>query len=113
MEMCKATAETYGGKYVLDYNDGYPATDNTPEQTEYAAQVASSMVGPENVVRDLTPTMGAEDFSYMLQKVPGCYIWLGSSSEYFLHHPKYDFDDDTLSLGASWFVTMVQSFFNQ
>ena len=109
MEMCKATAETYGGKYVLDYNDGYPATDNTPEQTEYAAQVASSMVGPENVVRDLTPTMGAEDFSYMLQKVPGCYIWLGSSSEYFLHHPKYDFDDDTLSLGASWFVNMVEN----
>ena len=108
-DMCEATAKTYGGQYKLEYNDGYPATSNTPQQTEYAAQVATEMVGSDNVVRDLEITMGAEDFSYMLQKVPGCYIWLGSSSEYFLHHPKYDFDDDTLSLGASWFVKMVEN----
>ena len=88
---------------------GYPATCNTAKQTEFAAQVAVDMVGSDNVARDLRVTMGAEDFSYMLKKVPGCYIWLGSSSEYFLHHPKYDFDDNTLSLGASWFVNMVQS----
>ena len=108
-EMCAATATMYGGEYVMHYNDGYPATDNTPAQSEYAAKVACDMVGEANVIRDLTPTMGAEDFSYMLQKVPGCYIWLGSSSEYFLHHPKYDFDDSTLSLGSSWFVNMVES----
>jgi len=109
-KMCSAISSTYGGDYIMKYNDGYPATSNTTEQTEYAANVAIDMVGEENVVRDLTQTMGAEDFSYMLNYVKaGCYIWLGSSSKYFLHHPKYDFDDSTLSLGSSWFVNMVES----
>jgi len=108
-EMCASTAQTHGGKYDLHYCDGYPPTINAATQTEHAAKVATAMVGKDNVIRDLEITMGAEDFSYMLQKVPGCYIWLGSSSEYFLHHPKYEFDDSTLGLGRGGFVNMVKN----
>ena len=90
-------------------SSGYPSTVNAAAQTAFAADVAAEIVGEENVLRDLEPpTMGAEDFSYMLQKRPGAYLWLCGDSEYALHHPKYVFDDAVLPLGAAWFVRLAQ-----
>ena len=77
-----------------------------------AAAVAGLVVGGEKVNRDIAPVMGAEDFSYMLNEKPGCYVWLGqrgdSAGEGSLHHPKYNFNDDALPIGASYFATLVE-----
>jgi len=101
-----------GATAEVEIIEGYPATINHVDETELAANVASEIVGPINVVRDAPPTMGAEDFSYMLQEKPGCYIWLGSGrtgNDPMVHDPKYDFNDNISPIGASWFVRMVET----
>ena len=104
-----AVAASTGTRARVDVAEGYPSTVNAAAQTAFAADVAAEIVGEENVLRDLEPpTMGAEDFSYMLQKRPGAYLWLCGDSEYALHHPKYVFDDAVLPLGAAWFVRLAQ-----
>mmetsp|Transcript_13478 Transcript_13478/g.22064 ORF Transcript_13478/g.22064 Transcript_13478/m.22064 type:complete len:106 (+) Transcript_13478:295-612(+) len=101
-----------GATAEVEIIEGYPATINHVDETELAAKVASGIVGPTNVVRDAPSTMGAEDFSYMLQEKPGCYIWLGSGrtgNDPMVHDPKYDFNDSISPIGASWFVRMVET----
>jgi len=105
-------ASGFGATAVATYRRGYPATVNPEKETGIAAQIAARIVGEENVVHDAPPVMGAEDFSFMLNERPGCYIWLGQSrgsDDPMVHHPKYDFNDSVLPLGASWFATMVES----
>ena len=102
-----------GARAELSYVKGYPATVNHAAETEKAAAVAASLVGESNIKRDLLPSMGAEDFSYMLEKRPGAYIWLGTARTQAdnptLHHPAYDFNDDALALGASYWVKLVEA----
>jgi len=113
----KATVQgvvtSLGGTAEVNILEGYPATINHKEQADLAAAVAATIVGEDNVVRDATPTMGAEDFSFMLNQRPGCYIWLGSGSgggnPCMVHDPKYDFNDNISPIGASWFVKMVET----
>ncbi|MET4697104.1 amidohydrolase [Constrictibacter sp. MBR-5] len=105
-------ASGFGATAVANYRRGYPATVNPAKEAGIAADIAASVVGEENVIHDAPPVMGAEDFSFMLNERPGCYIWLGQSrgsDDAMVHHPKYDFNDSVLPVGASWFATMVES----
>jgi len=109
--VARAIATSMGGTAELEYRRGYPATINHAHETERAASVAAEVFGAENVVRDADPTMGAEDFSYMLNARPGAYVWLGQSggpSGCMVHNPRYDFNDAVLPLGASFFATLVE-----
>ncbi|PKF78947.1 amidohydrolase [Vibrio sp. vnigr-6D03] len=104
--------EAYGANGEVDYRRMYPPTINVPEYAERCSKVAESLVGAENVKHCMAPSMGAEDFAFMLQEKPGAYIWVGNgvgeeSAE--LHNPHYDFNDDILSLGASYWVELVHA----
>ena len=104
-------AGSLGGSAEVNYQHGYPATVNTAREAEFAAQVGEKVFGRENVVRDADPTMGGEDFSYMLQQRPGAYVWLGQGggqSGCFLHNPGYDFNDQIIPLGAGYLAALVE-----
>ena len=104
-------AGSLGGSAEVEYQRGYPPTVNTAREAEFAARVGESVFGKENVVRDAVPTMGGEDFSYMLQARPGAYVWLGQGggpSGCFLHNPGYDFNDDVIPLGAGYLASLVE-----
>ena len=91
---------------------GYPVTINHADESEKAIEVASSLFGAESVKTNLSPSMGAEDFAYMLEKKPGSYIWLGAGegkSGCMLHNTKYDFNDNVLPLGISYWEQLVKS----
>ena len=106
-EIAEGTAMALGAKAVVDYQRGYPVTMNTPEHTDYAAEVAKAVSG--NVDTDTAPLMGAEDFSYMLNERPGAYIFVGNGDTAMVHHPAYNFDDDVIPFGSSWYAGMVES----
>ena len=96
---------------VLDYGGGYPPTVNHERETAFAAKVAEDVVGSENVLLNQPPKMGAEDFSFMLNERPGCYIWLGNGpgeGGCYLHNPFYDFNDQALIYGASYWARLVE-----
>ena len=109
-ELCSAIALGFGATAVVNYERIYPATINTRRETDFAANVAESLVGPEHVVRDLEPSMGAEDFSFMLQARPGAYMRIGQGGEgsCMLHNSRYDFNDDILPLGAALHASLVE-----
>ncbi|PKO45481.1 MAG: amidohydrolase [Betaproteobacteria bacterium HGW-Betaproteobacteria-3] len=102
-ELCSAVALGFGASATVHYERVYPATINTADEAGFAADVAESLVGPDHVVRDLDPSMGAEDFAFMLQSKPGAYLRIGQGGEgsCFLHNTRYDFNDDILPLGAA------------
>jgi len=101
-------AEGFGGSAQVDYRFGYPVTVNDPDKTEFAARVASEVVGADNTVTDRPPEMGAEDFSYMLEARPGAYVFLGQGDTAGLHHPEYDFNDEVAPVGASYLARLVE-----
>lgn len=96
----------------LDYRRGYPPTVNTAAEAERCEQVLVQLVGRERVRTDLNPSMGAEDFAYLLRERPGCYVWLGNGlaeGGCMLHNPHYDFNDAVLTLGAAYWVRLVET----
>ncbi|UOA14928.1 MULTISPECIES: M20 aminoacylase family protein [Sulfitobacter] len=101
-------AASYDVSAELDYEVGYPATINDPAKTETAIAAASEVVGAAQVHGDYGREMGAEDFSYMLEKRPGAYLFLGAGEGAGLHHPEYDFNDEIAPLGASFFARIVE-----
>jgi amidohydrolase len=104
-------AEGYGAKAEFNYMRNYPATINTSACAHFVADVATDLFGAERVVRDLTPSMGSEDFSFMLKKVPGAYFRLGQGGAEdgrFLHNPKFDFNDDVIPAGSATFAALVE-----
>ena len=103
------TAAAYGAKAKLTYRRNYPVLVNHDKQTEFAASVASQIVGTDKVDSDLPPMMGAEDFSFMLNTRPGAFIWVGNGDSAGLHHPSYNFNDDAIPLGASYWVKLVET----
>lgn len=112
-EMCEAVAQGFGAVASVRYERMYPATINTAAEAHLAADVAQSLVGPEHVVRDLEPSMGAEDFSFMLQVKPGAYMRIGQGAENgvgscVLHNSRYDFNDEILSLGSALHASLVE-----
>jgi amidohydrolase len=96
---------------TLRYERRYPATVNSNAETQHAIAAAAAVVGPERVDTDPMPNMASEDFAFMLQAKPGCYLWLGSGrgeGTANLHNPRYDFNDDALAIGASYWVTLAE-----
>jgi len=111
-EIVTGVAESLGGSAAIDYRRGYPATINSTREAEFAAGVGERIFGKDNVVRDADPTMGGEDFSYMLLARPGAYVWLGQGggpTGCFLHNSGYDFNDDVIPLGAGYLAALVES----
>jgi len=102
----------------IDKVFGYPATINDPEQTAFALVIARQTVGEECVgdPEEFTPLMGSEDFSFMLQEIPGCYLMLGTGKaegdNYSVHHPRYEFNDECIAIGASYWARLTESFLN-
>ena len=110
-ELCNAIALGFGATANVRYERIYPATINTEAEARFAGDVAQALVGPENVVRDLEPSMGAEDFSFMLQAKPGAYLRLGQgmgAGNSTLHNSRYDFNDDVLPLGAALHASLAE-----
>jgi hippurate hydrolase len=109
-ELCSGIAQSFGATASVHYERIYPATINTPAEAKFAADVAASLVGESHVKRNMEPSMGAEDFSFMLQAKPGAYLRLGQGGEgsCFLHNSQYDFNDDVLPLGSALFASLVE-----
>ncbi len=99
--------ETFGGTATVNYRNGYPVTVNAPGPTEFAASVARGITGASSVEAD--GTMGGEDFAYMLQARPGAYIFLGNGDSTALHSDTYDFNDDIIPVGVSYWVKLVET----
>ena len=112
-ELCSGVALGFGATATVHYERIYPATVNTEKEAAFAADVAQSLVGPDHVTRDLEPSMGAEDFSYMLQVKPGAYMRIGQGGttgvgSTSLHNSRYDFNDDILPLGGALHASLVE-----
>ena len=105
-EIAEGTAMAFGATAAVKYMRGYPVTINAPENTGYAIEVAQKVSG--KVDANVAPQMGAEDFSYMLNARPGAYIFLGNGDTAMVHHPAYNFDDNAIPFGSSWYAGMVE-----
>ena len=105
----EGTAEAFGAKAKLTYRRNYPVLVNHERETAFAASVASEIAGAKHVDTTLPPMMGAEDFSYMLNARPGAFIWLGNGDSAGLHHPAYNFNDDAILFGTSYWVRLVET----
>jgi amidohydrolase len=104
-------AATFDMSATVRYERRYPATVNSEAETRHAIAAASTIVGAANVDTNPTPEMGSEDFAFMLQAKPGCYVWLGAGTgpeTPNIHSPQYDFNDDVLAIGASYWVTLAE-----
>ena len=101
-------AASFGVTAALDFKFGYPATINDPAKAAFAAGVAREIAGDDGVDDNFPADMGAEDFAYMLEQRPGAYLYVGNGDTAGLHHPAYDFDDETASAGASFFARLVE-----
>jgi len=101
------TALTFCTKAEVDYQRRYPATINHTKQADIAIKVAQKIVGNDKVIIDSPPTMGSEDFAFMLQKVPGVYIKIGAGKGTNVHNPSYNFNDEILTTGVEYFVEIV------
>jgi metal-dependent amidase/aminoacylase/carboxypeptidase family protein len=109
-ELCGAVALGFGASVNVNYERIYPATINSPTHAAFAGDVAASLLGADQVVRDMEPSMGAEDFSFMLQVKPGAYLRIGQGGEgsCFLHNSRYDFNDEILPLGSALHAALVE-----
>ncbi|PTE13233.1 M20 aminoacylase family protein [Pseudogemmobacter blasticus] len=106
-QIVEGTALALGARAEVAYTRGYPVTVNAPENTAYAVEVARAVSG--QVDPDTPPLMGAEDFSFMLNARPGAYIFLGNGDTASVHHPAYNFDDNAIPFGASWYAGMAEA----
>ena len=120
-EIAEHTAAAFDATVRFRFRRSYPALVNHPEQTAFATEVLQSIVGKEKVNTDMEPTMGAEDFAFFLQQVPGCYVFIGNGHDGHreelegagpcnLHSPRYDFNDVILPFGVSYFVSLAEAF---
>ena len=108
-EIANGVAAAGGATARVEYRRGYPPTVNHSAQTDFAAGVARKVAGDSHVDLNAPPTMGSEDFSFMLEARPGAFIFIGNGDSANLHHPAYDFDDDALPYGMSYWVELVET----
>jgi hippurate hydrolase len=108
-EIVEGTARLYGASAKLTYNRDYPVTRNHERQTEFAVAVAADVAGRERVDAACPPVMGGEDFSFMLEARPGAFIFVGNGDTAGLHHPSYDFNDDAIPTGVSYWARLVET----
>jgi amidohydrolase len=104
-QICNGTAATFGGTAVINYMRGYPVMVNSEVQAEFAAQVATSISGGCD---DAPLVMGGEDFAFMLEERPGAYILVGNGDTASVHHPEYNFNDEAIPAGCSWWAEIVE-----
>jgi len=111
-EIVPGVATALGARAEVEYRRGYPATINSEREAAFAAQVGERVFGKDNVFTDAEPTMGGEDFSFMLQARPGAYVFLGQGggpTGCYLHNSGYDFNDDVIPLGAGYLAALVEA----
>jgi amidohydrolase len=108
-EVVEGTARLYGAKVTFTYKRDYPVTRNHERETAFASSVAAEVVGRERVEENTPPVMGAEDFSFMLEARPGAFIFVGNGDSAGLHHPAYDFNDEVIPIGTSYWVKLVET----
>jgi len=109
--LCSGIAAANGAQIGVCFDHRYPPTVNSPAEARFCQEVAASVLGEERVLTNALPSMGAEDFAYMLREKPGCYVWLGNgpgTGGCTLHNPHYDFNDELLSLGVNYWVRLAQ-----
>lgn len=107
--MVEGICAAHGAKATINYHKGYPVTNNHADQTDFAASVAREVAGSDAKVNsDVTPTMGGEDFSFMLEERPGAFIFAGNGDTAKVHNPAYDFNDDLIPYGCSYFIRLVE-----
>jgi hippurate hydrolase len=106
------TAAAQGGVAEISYRRAYPATVNTAEETAHAIAAAAAIVGDANVIRGGAPVLAGEDFAFMLERVPGAYLFFGQRDGERgatpVHNPGYDFNDDLLPIGSSYLASLVE-----
>ena len=107
-EVTAGVAQMTGARINLNYERGYPVTSNHAAQTDFATQVAKEIAGESNV-REMSPMMGAEDFAYMLEQRPGAFIFCGNGDSAGLHHPAYNFNDEAIVFGTSYWIRLVEN----
>jgi amidohydrolase len=110
-EIVEGISTALGGRADIEYKRGYPSTINSEREAAFAAKVGERVFGKDNVFTDAEPTMGGEDFSYMLQARPGAYVFLGQGggpTGCFLHNPGYDFNDEVIPLGAGYLAALIE-----
>jgi hippurate hydrolase len=109
-----AHAEGYGARAEIEYERGYPVVVNSAAETDFARRVAEELVGPERVIHPFPPVTGSEDFAYYLQHKPGCFFRLGNGEDgAMLHNPRYDFNDEILTVGAAFWTRLVERYLAQ
>jgi len=108
-ELSNSIAEAFNATIEVNYELGYPVTSNHPTQTQFAGDIAAGVVSEDHTNRQATPMMGAEDFSYMLEARPGAFIFIGQGDTAGLHHPEYDFNDDIIPYGCSYWVSLAET----
>ncbi len=113
-ELGEGLATAHGCTFDWRYERRFPATINSVAETDFAAAVGSELLGADNILRNAAPSMGSEDFGWMLQVKQGSYVWLGTGGETscLLHNPRYDFNDAAIPLGASYWVALAHAFLN-
>jgi hippurate hydrolase len=99
----------FGATATMQYNRGYPVTLNDPDKTEFMANIARTVAGNDRVDMSVLPLMGSEDFSFMLEKRPGAYIFIGNGDTAGVHHPAYDFSDEAAPYGVSLWAKIVET----
>ncbi|MCO6180259.1 M20 aminoacylase family protein [Ciceribacter sp. RN22] len=107
-EVAKGVAAAHGADVVVDYERACPVTVNHPDETMHAARAAIDIVGGQNVDTEVDPSMAGEDFAFMLQARPGAYIMIGNGKTAGLHHPAYDFNDEAIAYGVSYWVRLAE-----
>jgi hippurate hydrolase len=105
----EGTAQLYGATAKLTYKRDYPVLRNHERETSFAASVAGDVVGGSHVNTAMVPVMGAEDFSFMLEERPGAFIFVGNGPSAGLHHPAYNFNDEVIPIGTSYWVKLVET----
>src|SRR5215475_12761958 len=108
-EVIEGTARLYGAKANFTLRPGYPVLSNHERETAFAAAVAGEVAGTDRINTEMAPVMGGEDFSYMLESRPGAFIFVGNGDSSGLHHPRYNFNDDVIPYGTSYWVRLVET----
>ncbi|MDH5540905.1 MAG: amidohydrolase, partial [Rhizobacter sp.] len=112
-ELVALQAQSFGVRAEVDWRDGYPVLVNTPEETAFATQVAIELLGPAKVEAEAQPVTGSEDFAFMLEQRPGCYLFLGNgdgAGSCMVHNPGYDFNDASMEVGAAYWSLLTERF---
>jgi amidohydrolase len=108
-EITAGVMNAYGMKYDLDYLRGYPVTFNHAAQTDFVTDIAKRVFGQDSITADIPPTMGSEDFSYMLEERPGAFINIGNGESAGLHHPAYEFNDKAIPIGVTYWASLIET----